>query len=268
MQNGKGKFGALLREALLLVAFPLVFVGTGYALYSQQLTVNGTGRGVTYTSSQGLFVSYAKTVTSSGLNWNYSITFTVKNNGTSTIGSWQVGFDMPTGSTSLSCSASVTCSSTGMSVTAYSTATNKTINAGGQTSFTLSFIAPVQNAVLQNLSVSGLYANTYQTITGLTMTATAGTRTKAGKWYYWPYTIVVTNNSTVDVSAWRITASWSTTETVKTMPTTVNYTTSSTQLTITSKTGVVKGNTFQFVPTLGSTKATWVLTNYSVQGMP
>ncbi|QQS22172.1 cellulose binding domain-containing protein [Candidatus Saccharibacteria bacterium] len=261
--------GTLWRDIALIAVLPLLFVSTSYALYTQKLTVNGTGSGVTYTSSQGLFVSYTKTVVQAGANWNYSIAFIVKNNGTSAIGSWQVGFTMPTGSTSLVCASSVTCSAAGMAVTAYSTATNKTINAGAQRTFTVTFTATVANAVLQNLSVAGYYANTYQTIPGLTVSNTRGTRTKSGQWYYWPYNFTVTNNSTIAISAWRITATWSsTTNRVQSMATTVNYTTSATQLTITSKTAVAKNSTFNFTGSLGSTSTTWVLSGIVIQGMP
>jgi hypothetical protein len=269
MRGSRSGYGALLRDIILLMIVPILCIGTGYALYTQKLTVDGTGRGVTYASSQGLFVSYAKIVTPSGPNWSYSITFIVKNNGTSKIGSWQVGFTMPTGSTSLSCAASVTCTAAGMAVIAYSTTSNKTINAGAQRSFTASFIAPVSNAVLQDLSVSGYYANTYQDIPGLTTSFTTGTRTKSGQWYYWPYNFTVTNNSTIAVSAWRITATWSsTTNRVQSMATTVNYTTTATKLTITSKTAVAKNATFNFTSSLGSTNGAWVLSGVAIQGKP
>lgn len=261
------KHNAAIRDIVMIAAIPLVLMSTGYALFTQKLTVTANSSGVTYTSSQNLSVRYAKTVTQAGGSWNYSLLFTVTNNGTSSIGSWQTGYDLPTGSTSLICT-SVTCTQAGLVVTASSTAGNGTLIAGGQTTFTVTFTAPLASSVLQNLKVSGLYASTYQTIAGLTMTATPGTRTKAGKNYYWPYTIVVTNNSAFNVGSWRITADWGAANSVQTMPTTVNYTTTVSQIVITSKTSVAKNSTFQFVPSLGSTSTAWALTNYIIEGMP
>lgn len=258
---------AAIRDIVMILAIPLALMSTGYALFTQKLTVTASTSGVTYTSSQNLSVRYSKTVTQSGGSWNYSLLFTVTNGGTGSIGSWQVGYDLPTGTTNHVCT-SVTCAQTGMVVTANSTVSNGTLAPGGQTTFTVTFTAPLQRSVLQNLKISGLYASTYQAIPGLTMTATPGARTKVKNYYYWPYTIVVSNNSAFNVGNWRITASWSSANAVRTMPTTVNYTTTTSQIIITSKTSVAKGATFQFVPSLGSTSTSWVLSNYVIEGMP
>lgn len=261
------KHNAAIRDIVMILAIPLVLMSTGYALFTQKLTVTASSSGVTYTSSQNLSVRYSKTVTQAGGNWNYSLLFTVTNSGTGSIGSWQAGFDLPTGSTSMIC-VSVTCAQVGLVVTANSAAGNGTLIPGGQTTFTVTFTAPLATSVLQNLKISGLYASTYQAIPGLTMTVTRGARTKVGKYYYWPHTITVTNNSAFNVGSWRITADWGAANSVQTMPTTVNYTTTASQIIITSKTAVAKNNTFQFVPSLGSTSTAWTLTNYIIEGMP
>lgn len=256
----------LLRHILMLIAIPLVLMTAGYALFSQQLSINTTTPNVAYTSSQNLLATYTKTVAKSGSSWLYTISMTVKNNGSGAVTAWQVAFDLPTGFNQLSCT-NATCTTSGVRVTSVNTATNGTINSGATTTYTITFKTSTTTYVLQNMNVSGTLAPIYQNMAGLTISFTRGARTKSGKWYYWPYTFTVTNNSGQNISAWRATANWSnTTNNVQTMATTVNYVAGATQLTITSKTGMANNTTFQFTAKLGSTSTTWNLTGLAIQG--
>lgn len=255
------------KNILILLAIPLALSSTGYAIFSQQLSVIGDSANVAYYSTQHLDLTYTKSVSASGSDWVYTMSpMTVKNNGTLATLTWQVKFDIPTGATQFSCT-NANCTQSGVTVTAVNTGTNGSIAAGSSTNFSCTFKTNISNYSLQNIYVSGTLVLVYQTMAGLTMGRSIGTRTKSGKWYYWPYTITVYNSSGYAIRGWRITASWSsTTNVVSSMASTVNYTTSATQLTITSKTGMNNGTTFPFAATLGSTNMNWTLSGYAVQG--
>lgn len=258
-----------LRHVLLLLVIPIALSGTTYALFSQQLSVNASTDKPAYTSSNNTNMSYTVSSYLQATKTVYTYTITVKNNNaTSTITAWQLQFDIPSDFTQFSCASTVSCATSSARVTVNNGTGNGTLAAGATTSFTVNFTSYTAGYVLQNIVIAGTIQAVYQTISGLTMTATAGTRTKSGKWYYWPYTITVTNNSGSTISQWRIQATWSSsTNAVSSMPSTVNYVVAATQLTILSITSVANGASFQFVPTLGSTSSSWVLSGYSVQGI-
>lgn len=257
----------VLKNILLLLVIPLAVSSTGYAIFSQQLTVTGDSANVDYHATQHLDLSYTKSVSPSGQNWTYTMSpMTVKNNGTLSTLTWQVTFDLPSDATGFSCT-NANCSQNGVTVTATNTGSNGTIAPSSSTNFSCTFTTADPIYTLQNVTVSGTLELVYETMSGLTVGYTTGTRTKTANWYYWPYTFTVTNNSGNNLRAWRVTASWnSTSNAVSSMDSTVNYTTSATQLTITSKTGLNNGSNFQFNATLGSTRRTWALSGYAVQG--
>jgi len=256
----------IVKRVLMLVTIPLVLTSTGYALFSQNLSVNGDTELPNYTSSQNLSLSYTKSVTPQGQVWTYTISVTVKNNsGTRTVSAWQTTFDLPSDYSNNSCT-NATCSVAGTTITAVNSGTNGTINPGSTATYSFTFRSASQTFRFGTITVSGTLVPIYQTVSGLTMTAVAGTRTKSGNKYTWPYTITVTNNSGQNLAGWRITANWSTSETVTSMPATVNYTTTTTQITITSKSAINTGTNFVFVPSLTSTNQNWTLAGYSVQG--
>lgn len=255
------------KNIFILLAIPLALASTGYAVFSQQLSVIGDSANVSYNATEHLDLSYTKSVSPSGSDWVYTMSpMTVKNNGTLATTAWQVKFDLPSDASQFSCT-NANYSQSSVTVTAVNTVSNGTIAAGSSTGFSCTFKTAISNYTLQNINVSGTLILIYQTLSGLTMSVSAGTRTKSGKWYYWPYTFTVNNNSGSAIRAWRITASWSsTTNAVSVMDSTVDYTTSATQLTITSKTGMAIGATFQFAGTLESTNMNWALSGYAVQG--
>lgn len=256
----------ILRRVLMLITIPLVLTSTGYALFSQSLSVNGGAQLPNYTSSQNLSLSYTKSVAAQGQVWTYTVSVTVKNDsGSRTVSAWQTTFDLPSDYSNNSCT-NATCSVAGTTITAVNTGTNGTIGPGGSVTYSFTFRSASQTYLFGNITVSGTLVPVYQTVSGLSMTAVAGTRTKSGNKYTWPYTITVTNNSGQNLVGWRITANWSSTETVASMPTTVNYTTTTTQIIITSKSALNTGNNFVFNPSFTSTNASWALTGYIVEG--
>lgn len=258
----------IFRHIVTLIAIPLVLMGTGYALFSQQLSINTTTVYPSYTISNNMLFTYTRSLSTSGQKTIYSITGTVKNQGTTSVTAWLVNFSLPADFGAYSCGATVTCSTSGTTATVANGASNGTIAPGASVTFTLTFNSTAsKNYILQNISVAGSVAVGYQTISGLTVTASAGTRTKSGKWYYWPYTFTVTNNSGSAISAWRILAPWnSTTNAVASMPANVNYVVTATQLTMLSTVGLANNASLQFTASLGSTSNSWVLTGYTIEG--
>jgi hypothetical protein len=172
---------------------------------------------------------------------------------------------LPAGYSSPSCT-NATCTQASNVNTAVNTGTNGTINPGATVVYTFTFTYSQSSYKFTNISISGTLVPIYQTVTGLTMTAVAGTRAKHGNTYTWPYTITVTNNSGQNLAGWRIIATWSATETVASMPATVTYTTTTTQITINSTQAINTGTNFVFSPSFSSTNSGWALTGYSVQG--
>jgi len=256
----------IVRRVLMLITIPLVLTSTGYALFSQSLSVNGAAQLPNYTSSQNLSLSYTTSVAAQGQVWTYTVSVTVKNDsGSRSVSAWQTTFDLPADYSNNSCT-NATCTVAGTTITAVNTGTNGTIGPGGSVTYSFTFRSASQTFLFSNITVSGTLVPIYQTVSGLTMTAVAGTRTKSGNKYTWPYTITVTNNSGQNLAGWRITANWGTSETVTSMPATVNYTTTTSQITITSKSAINTGTNFVFVPSLTSTNQNWTLAGYSVQG--
>lgn len=257
-----------LKHVAMLVAVPLVLTGTGFALFSQKLSINTTVAKPLYNSQQFIYMTYAKTVTAQSSVWLYSISpMTITNKGVTSITAWQVKFDVPTGASTVTCPATVTCTRAGNTVTINNGGANGTIAAGASTTFNISFTAPANNSILQNIITTGTFSTAFQNVAGLTASFTRGTRTKQGLWYNWPYNFSVVNASGQNLSAWRITATWSSTKNrVNSMQNTVTFTTNATTLTINSISAINNGVTFNFTSSLGSTNINWVLTGLVIQG--
>ncbi len=255
-----------IKRIMMLVSIPLVLTSTGYALFSQQLSVAGNANKPAYTSANYLFLSYDKTVTQIGQNWLYTIDVTVKNtSGTRTISAWQSSFSLPNGYTNLSCS-SANCSTASNTLTATDTGGNGTITPNNTTTFTYSFQSSQSNYVFSSLSISGTVVPIYQTVAGLSATDTVGNQSKNKNVYTWPYTITVTNNSGEDLAGWRLLIPWTSSNSVDSIPTSVNYVETATELQIMSKQPISNGTSFQFTANLSSTDRNWVMTGYTVEG--
>lgn len=238
-----------------------------YALFSQDLSVNATPSIPLYVSSQYLLFTYTKTVTTVGSLKNYSIPITVRNNGPTSVTAWQIKFDLPSDFTNRTCPGTVTCTMASTTLTIVNGSGNGTIASGATRTFTISFRTATADYTLQNVYVSGTYIAGFQTISGLTVSVSQGTRTRVGSVYQWPVTFTVTNSSAFTLSAWQITVPWTTARSVVSMPAGVSYTTNSTQLLITSTQPIDPGDTYIFTPTLGSTSQNWTVTA-TIKGTP
>lgn len=210
--------------------------------------------------------TYTKTETANGSNTNYSLSMTVQNKGVTNVTAWQVKFDVPSNVTTVTCQSTVTCTKSGVTVTLKNGTGNATIAAGASTTaFTITFTSATARYVLQNVYVSGTYSTTYQTISGLTIGYVAGTRTRAGSTYTYPYTFTVTNN-TAQTLGWKAVCTWSSNPTTKTVATTVSYTAATANITFTYKTSVTALNTFPFTGSFALNSSTWTISGCTITG--
>ncbi len=257
----------MLRQMAILLSIPLTISGVGYALFTQNLSVNTTAIKPAYTSSQGLRVTYTSTVTASGQTWTHTLNpITITNYGSVGVSAWQFVFTLPSGYSNLACT-SGTCTANGNVITMVNT-TNGTINPGGSVTVSLSFRTTLTRYTLQDVNISGTYVPVYQTMSGLTVSRTVGTRTKSGQWYRWPYTFTIVNNTGQTLNGWRITATpWNTTTTrVFSVTATVNYVSGASSLVMTRAGTFTSGTNYVFVANLESTDINWALTAYPVEG--
>lgn len=255
------------RQVLLLLAMPLLIVGTSYALFSQTLTVDGDGELPQYVSNNYTVWTYTKTATLAAGIYTYKLNpFVIKNNGVTSITAWKVMFTVPADTTAITCPTTVTCSinNTTHVVTITRTVTiakgaSSTIN---NTSNSIRFTTATANYIPQNVDVSATYSTAYATITGLTVVATAGTKSGGA----FPLTVTITNNSGQPISGWKVTVPTTKTCT-STVPSGVTYTCTTTVLTYTgAAVAIAAGAQYQFNTTVTTTMTTWTTTGAAVTG--
>lgn len=243
-------------------------MSVGYALYSQNLSINTSVTKPAYSSSQGLRVTYSRSVASAGSVWSHTLNpITITNNGGTAVTAWQFVFTLPSGFTNLVCTGA-TCTQNGQVITMVNSGTNGTINPGASVTVSLTYRTSLQQYTLQDVSISGTLALTFQTVSGLTVSRTVGARVKSGQWYRWPYTFTVTNNSGQTIRAWRIVGTpWNaTTNRVNSMTATVNYISGASALTMDRTSNMNTGTNYVFSTNLESTDINWALTAYPIQG--
>ena len=242
---------ALSRLGLLLIV-PVAVSGGAYAVFSQKLTMSGTGKDVTYVSSQNMVATYTKTITGQGASSLYNLATTIKNNGALGVEGWQFKFDVPADTAQLNCPTTVTCSRAGNTVTVVSGAGNGAIAAGGSTNFTFSFVTTNARYTLQNLYISGVYSSVMQDISGLTATIVRGNSFKQKNLWGWRPVITVTNNSNYTLSGWQVVVTpWISVYSVASaMPVGVSFTATSAGLTFTGTVELAKGASYQLNTTL------------------
>lgn len=257
----------LFKQLLMLVVIPTAITGTGYALFSQKLTLTNATTKPLYSSSQGIYAQFNKSEAVQGSNTLYNFNpVTITNRGSSAVTDWQLKFDAPTDMSQLTCPTTVTCTQSGATVTVKSGVSNGSVAVGGSTTFTLSFVSAVSHYTLQNIYISGTVPSVMQPMDNLTFTATPGTKGKSGPNSVYPFTFVVDNKTGQDLSAWQASCNWSATPTTSGVPTTVNYTTTATSITFTSKTALANGASISFGATFTIRNGNWPLTGCAVQG--
>lgn len=228
----------------MLLAYPILLSGIGYALFSQDLTINAISNKPAYSATPGMSLSYTTVQTPAGNRIIYNITATVKNIGAGSVSRWQVKFDLPTDFNQFSCANTVTCTTSGATVTVNSGTTNSTIAAGATRQFTFTFRSAVPNYQLQNLYVIGV-ESTFQTISGLTVSATRTAGSVLSRTHTYRFT--VTNNSGQTVKMWRLSAGgWTTANNVNSMDARVHWIDTDTALIIIDTDPLANGTSFVF----------------------
>ncbi len=256
-----------LRQLGLLVMMPFLVMGMSYALFSQNLTVNGNESSVAYVSNNYTTWTYTKTATLAAGIYTYRLNpFVIKNNGVTSITAWRVTFVVPADTTAITCPTTVVCSinNTTHTVTITRTVTiakgaSSTINNTGNS---IRFTTATANYIPQNVVVSATYATTYVAITGLTVVATAGTKVGGA----FPLTVTISNNSGQPISGWRVTVPTTRTCT-STVATGVTYTCTTTVLTYTgAAVAIPAGGQYVLNTTVTTTMTTWPTTGAAVTG--
>lgn len=246
---------------------PALIAGTSYALFSQTLTVDGSGALPKYISNNYTTMTYTKTASLAGSTYTYTINpMTIKNNGVTSITAWTVTFKVPADVASITCPTSITCSinTTTDIVTLSDTIT---VAAGGtnvvnNTSRPIRFSTTTANYVLQDVTVSATFSTAYATITGLTVVATAGTKSGGA----FPLTVTITNNSGQPISGWQVTVP-TTRSCTSTVPSGVTYTCTTSVLTYTgAAVAIADGAQYQFNTTVTTTATTWTTSGAAVKG--
>lgn len=198
------RYQPVVRQLAALVVLPLVMMGTVYALFSQQLSVVATGASVAYVASNGMFMTYTKTMTGTG-PYTYTINpITLTNNNVNDTADWTVTFTVPSDVTTVSCVATaVTCTfnTTTKVLTVKSVLTKGWIVTGGNAAITatnmIQFTSTTPQYTLQNVTVTSTNYQTYAS--GLSTTIT---RTRSGSIH--TLTIGITTAAGVTASGWQI----------------------------------------------------------------
>lgn len=246
---------------------PIVAMATSYALFSQNLTVNGNETSVAYVSNNYTTWTYTKAATLAAGIYTYRLNpFVIKNNGVTSITAWQVTFVVPTDTTAITCPTTVTCTinNTTHVVTIKRTVTiakgaTSTIN---NTANSIRFTTATANYIPQSVNVSATYATTYVAIPGLTVVATRGTKVGGA----FPLSVTITNNSGQPISGWKVTVPTTRTCT-STVPAGVTYTCTTTVLTYTgAAVGIANGGQYTFNTTVTTTMTTWTTSGAAVTG--
>ena len=256
----------LIKYIATLLMIPVLMVSAGYALFSQNLTINATTDIVSYVSNQYMTVTYTKTATLATGLYTYKLTpMVIKNNGVTGVTAWQVSFTVPADMSAMACPTATTasCSQAGTTVTIKNGTGNATIATGATRSITgFSFKSATAAYTPQNVIISGTFATTYTAITGLTVVAVAGTRSGST----FPLTVTISNNSGQPISGWKVTVPTTKTCT-STVVTGVTYTCTTTVLTYTgAAVAIAAGAQYQFNTTVTTTMTTWTTSGAAVTG--
>ncbi len=255
------------RQITMILVLPLAIMGTGYALFSQQLTINSQAAKPLYYSSQSMFATYNESSTVQGTSTAYTFNpVTITDRGIINMSAWQLQFDVPSDATQLTCDTTVVCTQNANTVTVTNGSTNGNIVAGGSATFTFSFASATPGYVLQNVYISGTYSSSYQTISGLTVGYTAGASSSKGANYTYPYSFTVTNNTGLNLGGWQAVCTWASAPSNFNIGTTVNYVTTANSITFSSTAALANAGSFTFTGSFGIKSSTWAITGCTVQG--
>ena len=190
-----------LRTFLVASVIPLLLVSVGYALFSQDLSLQGKGTAIV-AQPTGLQVTWTRSSWQSGSQWSYNMNGTIANYGTTTTNVWDIVVQLPANITNLSCWSS-DCVLSGTTLTISNLSHNGTLAPNASTNFGMSFKSKSNAIVFTNYTVSSTEPaeSSFSEISGLTATVSP-----QGQWgsYTKQYSVTVQNASGNKVKAWRI----------------------------------------------------------------
>jgi hypothetical protein len=248
----------------MLLVFPFCMVGATFALFSQNLSLSGTGTSVAYVSGQSLMMTYTTSQTGTS-PYTYTIAMTLKNNATKATTVWQVDLTVPSDASAITCPATVTCALSGTKLTVLSN-TNGAIAIGGTLAVSFTYKTATNAYVFQSIKTYANYTAAYATLSGLTVNVAVGTRTGSSGAYTWPVTVTITNNYGQPIGGWQVSISpWKSTYTLSGLPSGVTKS-GTTTLVLTGANELATGTTYQFTWSANTkTTATWAPTS-SIKG--
>lgn len=253
-----------IRHIVSLLAFPLLLISIGYAIYDQDLSIVGITRKPAYTATPDASMSYTSAKAPSGERTIYDLIITVKNISADAIAGWQIKFDLPSDFSQVTCASSVNCSSNGQTMIINGGSTTGPISAGGSVNFTFSYQTANPDYQLQNIFVIAS-GGAFKTVSGLTATATrtAGGGLSASN----TYKFTVTNTSGGTVKMWRIVGGpWSSSYTIVSMDPRVHYGSNSSSMTVIDTDPLADGVIFEFSAQM-NTAALWNLSSVVITGI-
>lgn len=249
-----------LRTFLVASLIPLFLVGAGYALFSQNLSLQGKGTAVVSpSSSSGLAVAWTRSVWQSGSNWSYNMNGTVTNNGAVVSTSWEIVVQLPASITGVSCWGG-DCTLSGTTLTIANLSYNGSIAPGSSITLGVSFTSSSGVVSFDNATIGAGSSNEADFIVtnGLTATMTFQNQWQSGSNYVKQYNVVVANTSAIKVKAWRIEVSnWSNATHSVAGIWNADYTSEPARLIMTSQSSLNAGSTANFGVQLSVPSSTW-----------
>lgn len=255
------------RLAVLWIV-PLLILSVGYAGYSQQLSVDTTLDKPAYDSANNLDISYQQTSNFQGGRWRYEVSpLTIINHGPADVSGWQVQFDLPPGSSNISCPGGATCSLSGQTVTIVNGGSNGFIAAGSSIDILVRYRTSVPDYVLQNIVISGTEEPVFAEYSGLGVTTIAGPQTKKGTRWRTTYTFTVTNLSGQSYSTIRMRTPWNNVQTsIRTLPATLDYIDQGTEVLLIDTSGIANGAIKVYSVEFQSTNQAWTVVGPTLEG--
>lgn len=258
------------RAFVAALILPILVIGGGYALFSQNLSVQGTATAnVSSAQTPSLQVTWTVQKWQAGSSWSYNVTAQVKNTGTVAVTGWHVTVTLPASITGLNCW-NGDCSLTGTTLNIENMNYNGSLAPNATTDFGMSFTSASDALSFSNYVANGdtpeTNNNNLTDIAGLTATMTYQNGWQANGGYVKQYTVTVTNNSASKVKAWRVEVSnWdSATHSVVNIWN-ANYTSEQARLLMMSTGALTTNTSASFGVQLQVPTNTWS-PNYSVKG--
>lgn len=258
------------RSIVIALILPILVIGGGYALFSQNLSIQGTAT-AEVSSAQAPSLQFAWTMQkwqSNGV-WSYNVTGQVKNTGTIAATGWTITVTLPSTITGLNCW-NGDCSITSTSLMIQNMNYNGSINPGATADFGMSFTANSDTVSFSNYMVKGdspqTVSNNLSSINGLTVKMVYDNGWQANGGYVTQYTVMVTNNSGTKVKTWRTEVSnWdSATQSVVNIWN-ASYTSEQTRLLMMSTGALANGASTSFGVQLQASSASWT-PSYGIKG--